>query len=645
MSQGSGDDPTAEAKQKPDEIKTLEGTTRGFLSLAKGFWSGPTRRVALFWSAGALLLIFCNLAVNVGLNRWNRWFFDALERKQGDTLLLAVGVFLFLIVAGAAFAVAMVKFKMTLQLYWREWLTGEISKRWLSDQRYYRLEIANEQGLSPEYRIADDVRLATEPVVDFSIGFINAVLSAVTFVGILFVVGGSITVGGVTIPGYIAIAAVLYAVLVSAGTFFIGRPLVRRVANKNESEAQFRYELTRLRESAESIALIKGDEDERRRTSETFSEVVARWKKVISQHCHLTWILNANAFFAGTFPILLATPKYLDGELTLGAMMQMASAFTAVLGALNWFAENYIRLAEWSASARRVDQLVEALREIDEVADPELSKGIVIENSSDTQLHLDGLSVAHRDGKVVISEADVSIAPGERVLLGGASGSGKSTLVRAVAGLWPWGSGRILLPPGQKTAFVPQRPYLPLGTLRDALAYPGSGNDLSREDALAALKDAGLSYMSGRLDEEDRWSQILSGGERQRVAFARVLLQRPDIIVMDEATAALDVDSEERLLKLVFEQLPQATVLSVGHRPGLEPLHTRKLSLTRHGGAVRIHAPVLNSGSMSRGISARLAGLLRSRRDRLGSEAATAAGTSDPEPAVSAKGASAKEGE
>lgn len=258
--------------------------------------------------------------------------------------------------------------------------------------------------------------------------------------------------------------------------------------------------MTRLRESAESIALIKGDEDERRRTSQTFAEVVARWTKVINQHCHLTWILNANAFFAGTFPILLATPKYLAGELTLGAIMQMAAAFTAVLGALNWFAENHIRLAEWSASARRVDQLVAALREIDEVTDPELSKGIVIENTSDTHLHLDGLSVAHRNGKVVISETDVSIAPGERVLLGGASGSGKSTLIRAVVGLWPWGSGRILLPPGRKTAFVPQRPYLPLGTLRDALAYPGSGSNLSREEALAALKDAGLSYMAGRLD-------------------------------------------------------------------------------------------------------------------------------------------------
>lgn len=589
------------------------GSARRFLVLARGFWSGETRRTALFWSVGALLLIFCNLAVNVGLNQWNRWFFDALERKQGDTLLLASGLLLLLIIAGAAFAVAMVKFKMTLQLSWRQWLTGELLGRWLSDQRYYRLEIANDEAISPEYRIADDVRLATEPVVDFAIGFINAALAALTFVSILFVVGGSITVWGVTIPGYIAIAAVLYAVAVSAGTFFVGRPLVRRVADKNEAEAQFRYELTRLRENAESIALIKGDADERRRTAETFSDVVRRWIKVINQHCHLTWILNANAFFAGTLPILLATPKYLAGELTLGAMMQMASAFTAVLGALNWFAENYIRIAEWSASARRVDELVAALAEIDEVEDPDLARGIVIENSSDANLYLDGLSVAHRSGRVVIREADVSIAPGERVLLGGASGSGKSTLVRAVAGLWPWGSGRILLPPGRKTAFVPQRPYLPLGRLRDVLAYPSSGEELSSTAADGALKDAGLGYLAGRLDNEEAWNQILSGGERQRVAFARVLLQQPDIIIMDEATAALDVESEERLLKLLFERLPDATVLSVGHRPGLEPLHTRKLTLSRHRGAGRITPSPSNTGARWLSIGNKVIDFIRPR--------------------------------
>ena len=271
--------------------------------------------------------------------------------------MAAVLVIVVLVALGAAFAVAMVRCRMTLQVKWRQWLTGEMLARWLSEQRYYRLAVTDEEQINPEYRIADDLRLASEPVVEFAIGFINALLAAVTFVGILFWVGGSLTIdiGGtsVWIPGYIAIAAVLYATATSVLTYFIGSPLVDRVAAKNEGEAQFRYELTRVRENAESIALIKGADDERERLNETFAELVERWLDVIRQHCHLTWMLNGNAFFAPVFPVLLATPKYLAGELTLGSVMQIAAAFTAVLTALNWFAENFIRLAEWSASARR----------------------------------------------------------------------------------------------------------------------------------------------------------------------------------------------------------------------------------------------------------------------------------------------------
>ena len=275
-------------------------SARLFLNRAVGFWTGPNRRNAWLWTAGALALVFANLAVNVGINRWNKWFFDALERKDGSTLWTAVIVIVVLILLGAAFAVAMVWCRMTLQVKWRQWLTGEMLARWLSEQRYYRLAVTDEEQLNPEYRIADDLRLASEPVVEFAVGFINALLAAVTFVGILFWVGGSLTIdiGGtsVWIPGYIALAAVLYATATSVLTYLIGSPLVDRVAAKNEAEAQFRYELTRVRENAESIALIKGADDERERLNETFATVAARWLDVVRQHCHLTWILNGNAF-------------------------------------------------------------------------------------------------------------------------------------------------------------------------------------------------------------------------------------------------------------------------------------------------------------------------------------------------------------
>lgn len=538
-----------------------------------------------------MVLVFANLAVNVGINRWNKWFFDALERKDGTTLWTAVIVIVVLVALGAAFAVAMVWCRMTLQVKWRQWLTGEMLARWLSEQRYYRLAVTDEEQINPEYRIADDLRLASEPVVEFAVGFINALLAAVTFVGILFWVGGSLTIdiGGtsVWIPGYIALAAVLYATATSVLTYLIGSPLVDRVAAKNEAEAQFRYELTRVRENAESIALIKGADDERERLNETFATVAQRWLDVVRQHCHLTWILNGNAFFAPVFPVLLATPKYLAGELSLGSVMQLAAAFIAVLTALNWFAENFIRLAEWSASARRAQELHEALDEMDD--DTARTAAIVVENTSQADIEMVDLSIAHRDGRVVIDDTDIKVKPGERVLLGGESGSGKSTLIRAIAGLWPWGEGRILIPAGAKLAFVPQRPYIPLGTLRDAIAYPVEGSLLADQRAKAVLKDVGLGYLADKLDtEEERWDQTLSGGERQRVAFARLLIDEPNIIIMDEATAALDIDSEFRLLTLLFERLPNATIFSVGHRPGLQELHSRLLTLQRRPGGGRI---------------------------------------------------------
>ena len=410
---------------------------RDFLRRALSYWRGPQRRTAWFWSVAALLVIFANLAVNVGYNRWNKWFFDALERKDTDTLVSATFVVLVLVVIGAGFAVLMTRCRMTLQIKWRQWLTAEMLQRWLSEQHYYRLAITDEQQMNPEYRIAEDMRLASEPVVDFAIGFINAVLSAVTFVGILFWVGGSLRFTflgqSIWIPGYIAIAGVIYASLVSYLTYAIGRPLVNSVATRNESEAQLRYELTRVRENAESIALIKGADDERQRLNETFGTVVARWLDVMRHQGNLQWILNSNAFFAPVLPLLLALPKYLAGELTLGSVMQLAAAFTAVLAALNWFAENFMRLAEWSASARRVEELEEAIDDMD--ADTQRLTAIVIENTSDKNIRLDGLSIAHRDGRLVIDDTDIVVTAGERVIIRGETGSGKSTLSRDIPGL------------------------------------------------------------------------------------------------------------------------------------------------------------------------------------------------------------------
>jgi putative ATP-binding cassette transporter len=306
-----------------------------------------------------------NLIVQVGINRWNAYFFNALERKDVATATRATFLFVALTVLAAAVAVGMVQFRMRLQVAWRQWLTGELVSHWLAEQRFYRLSISAPEIDAPEFRMAEDGRIATEPVVDFVIGLTNAGLLAITFLGVLWSVGGSITIAGYTIPGYMVFASLLYALFMSGFMARLGRPLVQKVERKNEAEARLRFELGRVRENAEQIALIGGEKDERKALAGTLRSLVARWLEVVSQQAHMTWFINGNSVLAGVFPLLLAAPKYLSGAMTLGSMMQTSAAFVQVQLALNWLVENYIRVAEWLASVSRVVALRGALSDLD----------------------------------------------------------------------------------------------------------------------------------------------------------------------------------------------------------------------------------------------------------------------------------------
>jgi putative ATP-binding cassette transporter len=558
---------------------------RQFFRVALRFWRGESRLRAWVLTLLVLLFVAAQLGAAVGVNSWNRLFFDALEKRDLDKVWAAVG-WLPLIVAASALSLScLVISRMLLQMRWREWLTHRLAGWWIADQRYYRMQFVVPDQSAPEYRIAEDVRLSIEPLVEFAIGLLSAFVTAVTFAAILWQVAGSarFTLGGteIVIPSYMALAAILYAVIASLAAYFAGRPLVPRIAAKNEAEAQFRAEMTRLRENAESIALIKGDADERDSVVENYGRVVAAWLKVIRQQGVIAIVLNTNGALFPIVPLLLIAPKYLSGEITLGAVMQVVAAFSAVQAALIWFVDNFVRLAEWFASVRRVDELAEALEALDVGTIMEGETQIELGESEDGAIHITDLSVAHSNGRIVIADASVVIEPGEKVLIAGESGTGKSTLIRALAGLWPWGAGSIELPRGKRVAFVPQKPYLPLGTLRDALLYPEAESRVDDAAVCAALERCGLSYLGRRLDEEERWDNILSGGERQRVAFARLLIQKPDIIIMDEATSALDEGSQDSLLGLIESELAYATVISVGHRPGLEDFHERKITLEK----------------------------------------------------------------
>ena len=567
---------------KPDHTDDRRYLLALFWDAALGFWRPGSSRVAWTLTIGVVVLAFVGLGLHYRLNVWYRAMFDALDRKDPSEVLRQTMIFLPLTVANVALAGAAVWNRMTLQRRWRAWLNGYVLDRWLSSGRYYQLNLVAGDHDNPEYRIGEDLRIAVEAPVDFFSGLLSAVITAVTFVGVLWYIGGSLTIplgtSGITIPGFLVVAAVLYSVLVSGSMVLIGRRFVTVSENKNQAEAEYRYGLTRVRENGESIALLGGEGEERFGLDGAFRTILHRWRELLGQWVRTTTVSQVGSGFLSILPLLLCAPKYVWGEMTLGEVMQASSAFVTVQTSFNWLVDNFPRLAEWTGSARRFASLLASLDRLDRAEQAGTSR-IAHGETEGAALRLRGLAVTLDDGSAVVDDTDVDIARGERVLVVGESGTGKSTLVRAIAGLWPWGSGEILLQKDARLFLMPQQSYVPLGTLRRAATYPMSPEDVDDATLQDALEAVALGHLRERLDEEAPWSSILSGGEKQRLAFARLLIQKPDIVVMDEATSALDPESQEQLLELVMERMPEATILSVGHRPELEAFHTRKLVL------------------------------------------------------------------
>jgi putative ATP-binding cassette transporter len=418
------------------------------------------------------------------------------------------------------------------------------------------------------------------------------VLTAGTFIGVLWFVGGSLTFAWgditVSIPGFLVIAVVVYCAIVSGSMVFIARAFIPVMEEKNQAEAELRYALTRLRENGESIATLGGEEEERASLYVLMRRVVGVWGRIAAQYMRTTAVSHGNFTIASVIPVVLCAPKYLAGQMTLGEVMQAAAAFISVQYALNWMVDNYPKIAEWSASARRVSNLTSALEGLERLAEDGAITTIRRVESGDAAIRLRGLSVALSDGTVVVDDAEVTVELGERVLLSGDSGAGKSTLVRAIAGLWPWGEGEIEIHPGVKLFLMPQKPYIPLGTLRHAAAYPLNENDVDDDALRTALTEVGLEQLLDKVNDDEPWSNVLSGGEQQRLSFARLLLHKPDIVVMDEATSALDTDSQSHLMTRLRELLPKMAIISVGHRAELEEFHERKLNLVRREGGARL---------------------------------------------------------
>jgi putative ATP-binding cassette transporter len=576
------------------DLPPQEGLMRRFWRLARGYYTSPgDRKQAWLLTIAVIGLTLFQIGVQVRFNLWNRDFFNALENRDRVAFFGQMWMFGLLLGLAMIAAVAQLWARQTLMLSWRRWLVHRLQNRWLEHGRHYQLNFLPGAADNPDQRISENTRWATAMCVDLTVGLLSAILTLASFLGILWSLSGPLHLAiGATefdVPGYMVWAALLYALVGSGLTLLIGGPMVSINIRRNEAESDHRFALIRMRENSEGIALIRGEPDEDRGLQRAFGRVVSVMKELYGRERNLMWLTSAYGMAVGVIPILVASPRYFAGAITLGVLMQISSAFLEVTRGLNWFVDNFPRLADWRSHVERVVDLEDTF-DMAEAMAGQTRIELVEQRPGDEpeRLVFRDLQVAHSDGNVVIQDANVEIAAGERVLIVGESGSGKSTLFRAIAGLWPWGAGEIRLPPRADMMFMPQRPYLPLGTLRAALCYPAAPGAFTEAVQVAALERCALPHLAVRLDEEERWDRVLSLGEQQRLAFARLLLHRPRWVFLDEATAALDDENQDSMMRLFREELNGTALVSIGHRPGLDVYHDRTLQLLRAPDGARL---------------------------------------------------------
>ena len=562
---------------------SARASLRTLWALARPYWFSEERWVARGLLAAVVLLNLGLVGINVLLNRWNAAFFNALQDKDFPAFLHQLGVFTLLAFAYIVTAVYQIYLNLMLQIRWRRWLTDVYLDRWLGDRVYYRLELGSHgRGTdNPDQRISQDLQAFASRTLSLGLGLLRAVVTLASFVTILWGLSGPLVVPLghrlLPIPGYMVWAALVYSVLGTGLTHLIGRPLVRLNFAQERFEADFRFGLVRLRENAEGIALYGGEADEKRSLRARFGAVWRNWHELMRYQKRLIGFTAGYQQAAIIFPFLVAAPRYFSGAIQLGGLMQTSSAFGQVQDALSWFVGAYSDLADWKASVDRVSSFEAAIHAARERG--RAGEGITVGPGAPDRLALRGVALDLPDGRPLVTADGVELRTGRHALLTGPSGVGKSTVFRAIAGIWPFGHGRVELAPGARTLFLPQRPYLPIGTLREAVSYPSGPGRFSDAAVADALRLCRLDGLAARLDESDHWAQRLSPGEQQRVALARALLHAPDWLFLDEATAALDEATERELYEVLRAGLPRTTLVSIAHRPGVARFHQAAYAL------------------------------------------------------------------
>lgn len=548
--------------------------------------AAPYYRSEERWRARILLAVIVALTlglvfISVLLNNWNRSFFEAIQNKdfsQFGPLLLQFCVLAAVFIVGAVYRRY---FTLMLEMRWRMWMTRRFLDRWLSHHVYYRLEVVDRRTDNPDQRIAEDLRMFTSNTLDLGLGLFSSVVTLLSFVTILWVISGPLAFSlgplDIVIPGYMVWVAALYAIVGSVLTHLVGRPLIPLSFLQQRLEADFRFALVRLRENSEGVALYKGEAVENNTLAARFEAIRANWWQLMRFTKNLTFLTVGYSQIADIFPILVAAPRYFQGAISLGVLTQIGNAFGQVQGSLSWFVNSYGDLAVWKATVDRLLTFQDAM----ELASRQATEARGIELISDGALAVraEHVRLTLPNGRVIVPNVDLEIAAGQRVMISGPTGSGKSTLFRALAGIWPFGSGRIEVPAQARMLFLPQRPYIPIASLRDAVTYPAAPGTFSDSAVDEVLRATGLGGFANRLDEVQNWSLLLSGGEQQRLAVARAILHRPEWLFLDEATAALDEAAEAQLYTLLRERLPDAAIVSIAHRPRVGDFHETRFEL------------------------------------------------------------------
>jgi putative ATP-binding cassette transporter len=557
---------------------------RDLWQLTKPYWWRSEER----WLARGLfsLVVLLNLLmvfISYRITEWYNTFWNALQRYDAPAAWHQILIFAILVTPYIIAAVYQTYLTQMLEIRWRRWLTEHYLDAWLAKGTFYHMQVLGDGTDNPDQRISEDLASFTSQTLNLVIGVLSSITTLAAFVFMLWELSSHVIIPWDgqqwIIPGYLVWAALLYAILGTVLTAWIGRPLINLNFNQERFQADFRFSLVRLRENSESVALYGGETQEREHFLNRFASVFGNFWQIMKRTKRLNWWVSGYGQAAIIFPVLVSLPAYFAKAIPLGTIMQISSAFGQVQGALSFIVNSYTGLASWHAVVDRLRFFEQAMHEVQVIRETHYQ----ITREDGPHLAVRHLNVRLPDGRELIHDLDFTLERGQRLLIMGPSGGGKSTLVRALAGIWPFGEGVVQMPRNDRPLFLPQKPYLPLGTLRDVLVYPFGVPGVSDESLCGVLLLCGMPSLAERLDEARLWAHVLSLGEQQRLAFARILLQKPQWVFMDEATSALDEPAEGRLYEMLIEELPQTAIISVGHRSSLLQYHEQRLELLGEG--------------------------------------------------------------